>query len=120
MKFLFLMLPTVPRTLEDRKRLRPIGRNNERYQQRLDEPRKLVVFADEVGAPALHRSRRGPSASNPRRCGPGAAGMGSDPRGRGGGDARPADQGTLLCRLCPLPGRLLAALRRGRNSMQPR
>jgi hypothetical protein len=25
-------------TLEDRKRLRPIGRNNERYQQMLDEP----------------------------------------------------------------------------------
>src|SRR5271169_5477192 len=33
MKFMLLMLPTVPGTLEDRRRLRPIGRNNERYQQ---------------------------------------------------------------------------------------
>jgi alkanesulfonate monooxygenase SsuD/methylene tetrahydromethanopterin reductase-like flavin-dependent oxidoreductase (luciferase family) len=49
MKFMLLMLPTVPGTLEDRRRLRPIGRNNERYQQMLDELRKLVVFADEVG-----------------------------------------------------------------------
>jgi len=32
----------VPGTLEDRKRLRPIGRNNERYQQMLDELRKLA------------------------------------------------------------------------------
>ena len=49
MKFMLLMLPTVPGTLEDRRRLRPIGRNNERYQQMLEEVRKLVVFADEVG-----------------------------------------------------------------------
>ncbi len=33
MKFMLFVLPTVPGTLEDRKRLRPIGRNNERYQQ---------------------------------------------------------------------------------------
>jgi hypothetical protein len=32
MRFMLLMLPTVPGTLEDRRRLRPIGRNNERYQ----------------------------------------------------------------------------------------
>src|SRR6516162_9682855 len=49
MKFMLLMLPTVPGTLEDRRRLRPIGRNNKRYQQMLEELRKLVVFADEVG-----------------------------------------------------------------------
>jgi alkanesulfonate monooxygenase SsuD/methylene tetrahydromethanopterin reductase-like flavin-dependent oxidoreductase (luciferase family) len=49
MKFMLLMLPTVPGTLEDRRRLRPIGRYNERYPQMLDELRKLVVFADEVG-----------------------------------------------------------------------
>ncbi len=45
MKFMLLMPPTVPGTLEDCRRLRPIGRNNERYQQMLDELRKLVVFA---------------------------------------------------------------------------
>lgn len=31
MKFMLFVLPTVPGTLEDRKRLRPIGRNNEQY-----------------------------------------------------------------------------------------
>ena len=49
MKFMLFVLPTVPGTLDDRKRLRPIGRNNERYQQMLDELRKLAVFADEAG-----------------------------------------------------------------------
>src|SRR5215468_9298733 len=49
MKFMLFVLPTVPGTMDDRKRLRPIGRNNERYQQMLDELRKLVIFADEVG-----------------------------------------------------------------------
>ncbi|MBV8507759.1 MAG: LLM class flavin-dependent oxidoreductase [Alphaproteobacteria bacterium] len=49
MKFMLFVLPTVPATLEERKRLRPIGRNNERYQQMLDELRKLAIFADEAG-----------------------------------------------------------------------
>ena len=49
MKFMLFVLPTVPASLEDRKRLRPIGRNTERYQQMLDEVRKLAVFADEAG-----------------------------------------------------------------------
>ena len=49
MKFMLFVLPTVPGTLEERKRLRPIGRNNERYQQMLAELRQLAVFADEAG-----------------------------------------------------------------------
>src|SRR6516164_1243862 len=49
LKFMLFVLPTVPATLEDRKRLRPIGRNNERYQQMLDELRKLAAFADDAG-----------------------------------------------------------------------
>jgi len=49
MKFMLFVLPTVPGTLEDRKRLRPIGRNTERYQQMLDELRQLAVLADEAG-----------------------------------------------------------------------
>ena len=49
MKFMLFVLPTVPGTLEDRKRLRPIGRNNERYQQMLDEIRQLAQFADDAG-----------------------------------------------------------------------
>ena len=49
MKFMMFVLPTVPGTFEDRRNLRPIGRNNERYQQMLDELRKLVVLAEEAG-----------------------------------------------------------------------
>jgi hypothetical protein len=49
MKFMLFVLPTVPASLEDRKRLRPIGRNNDRYQQMLDELRKLAIFADDAG-----------------------------------------------------------------------
>ena len=49
MKFMLFVLPTVPGTLDDRKRLRPIARNNERYQQMLEELRKLAIFADDAG-----------------------------------------------------------------------
>jgi alkanesulfonate monooxygenase SsuD/methylene tetrahydromethanopterin reductase-like flavin-dependent oxidoreductase (luciferase family) len=49
MKFMLFVLPTVPGTLDDRKKLRPIGRNNDRYQMMLDELRKLAVFADDAG-----------------------------------------------------------------------
>lgn len=49
MKFMLFCLPTVPGTLEDRERLRPIGRNTERYQQMLEELRKLAVLADQAG-----------------------------------------------------------------------
>ncbi len=49
MKFTLFVLPTVPGTLEDRERLRPIGRNNERFQAMLDEVRTLCVMADEFG-----------------------------------------------------------------------
>ena len=53
MKFDILLLPTIPGTLEDRAALRPIGRNNERYQQMLDELRKIAVLADEMGIDAF-------------------------------------------------------------------
>ena len=36
MKFNLLTLPTIPGMMEDGERLRPIARNNERYQQMLD------------------------------------------------------------------------------------
>lgn len=49
MKFMIFVLPTVPGTLEDRARLRPIGRNKERYQQMLEELRQLAVLADQAG-----------------------------------------------------------------------
>jgi len=49
MKFMMFVPPTVPATFEERRTLRPIGRNNERYQQMLDELRKLVVLAEQAG-----------------------------------------------------------------------
>jgi alkanesulfonate monooxygenase SsuD/methylene tetrahydromethanopterin reductase-like flavin-dependent oxidoreductase (luciferase family) len=49
MKFMLFVLPTVPGTLDDRKRLRPIGRNTDRYQQMLEELRKLAILADDAG-----------------------------------------------------------------------
>ena len=49
MKFMLFVLPTVPGSLAERQQLRPIGRNNERYQQMLDELRQLVVLAEEAG-----------------------------------------------------------------------
>jgi alkanesulfonate monooxygenase SsuD/methylene tetrahydromethanopterin reductase-like flavin-dependent oxidoreductase (luciferase family) len=49
MKFMLFVLPTIPATFEERRNLRPIGRNNERYQQMLDELRQLVVLAEQAG-----------------------------------------------------------------------
>src|SRR5438067_366185 len=49
MKFMLFVLPTVPATLEERRQLRPIGRNTERYQRMPDDFRKLAVFADDAG-----------------------------------------------------------------------
>ena len=53
MKFDLFALPTIPGTLEERKALRPIGRNNERYQQMLDELRQMVIMADDMGFEAF-------------------------------------------------------------------
>ena len=53
MKFDLFPLPTIPGTLEDRESLRPIGRNNERYQQMLEELRSMVVLADDMGFDAF-------------------------------------------------------------------
>jgi alkanesulfonate monooxygenase SsuD/methylene tetrahydromethanopterin reductase-like flavin-dependent oxidoreductase (luciferase family) len=49
MKFMIFVLPTIPATFEERRNLRPIGRNNERYQQMLEELRQLVVLAEQAG-----------------------------------------------------------------------
>ena len=53
MKFDLLALPTIPGTLEERAALRPIGRNNERYQAMIDELRDIAILADEVGIDAI-------------------------------------------------------------------
>ncbi len=49
MKFDVFLLPTVPGTMEDRERLRPIGRNRERVQMMYDEVIEIAKSADALG-----------------------------------------------------------------------
>jgi alkanesulfonate monooxygenase SsuD/methylene tetrahydromethanopterin reductase-like flavin-dependent oxidoreductase (luciferase family) len=53
MKFDIFLLPVVPGTLEDRRRLRPIARNKERVQQMYAEVRDVCQLADKVGIDAF-------------------------------------------------------------------
>jgi alkanesulfonate monooxygenase SsuD/methylene tetrahydromethanopterin reductase-like flavin-dependent oxidoreductase (luciferase family) len=53
MKFNLFVLPTIPASFEERERLRPIGRNNDKYQQMLQEVRELAQMADDLGFDAL-------------------------------------------------------------------
>lgn len=53
MKWMLFMLPTIPATYEERERLRPIGRNNERTQQMIAEVRQIAQFADQAGFDAI-------------------------------------------------------------------
>jgi alkanesulfonate monooxygenase SsuD/methylene tetrahydromethanopterin reductase-like flavin-dependent oxidoreductase (luciferase family) len=48
-KFQLFVLPTVPATMEEREQLRPIGRNNERFQMMIEEVRTLCSIADDAG-----------------------------------------------------------------------
>jgi len=48
-KFQLFVLPTVPATMEEREKLRPIGRNNERFQMMIEEVRTLCTIADDAG-----------------------------------------------------------------------
>ena len=53
MKVSVFAMPTIPATLDERKKMRPIGRNTERYQMMLDELREIAVLADELGYDAF-------------------------------------------------------------------
>ena len=53
MKFMLFLLPSIPASIEDRRRLRPIGRNTERYQKMLDEVRELTLMAEQIGIDAV-------------------------------------------------------------------
>jgi len=53
MKIDLFAMPAVPATLEERERLRPVGRSTERYQMLLDELRHLCILADELGIDAF-------------------------------------------------------------------
>jgi alkanesulfonate monooxygenase SsuD/methylene tetrahydromethanopterin reductase-like flavin-dependent oxidoreductase (luciferase family) len=53
MKFNLFILPTIPATSEERERLRPIGRNNDTYQQMLQEVRDIAQMAEDMGFDAM-------------------------------------------------------------------
>jgi len=53
MKIDLFAMPAVPATLEERERLRPVGRSTERYQMMLEELRHLCILADELGIDAF-------------------------------------------------------------------
>jgi alkanesulfonate monooxygenase SsuD/methylene tetrahydromethanopterin reductase-like flavin-dependent oxidoreductase (luciferase family) len=53
MKFMVFILPTVPATFEERERMRPIGRNNEKIQEMLEEVREIATLADDAGFDVL-------------------------------------------------------------------
>jgi alkanesulfonate monooxygenase SsuD/methylene tetrahydromethanopterin reductase-like flavin-dependent oxidoreductase (luciferase family) len=42
-------MPTIPTTTEERERLRPVGRNPDKYHEMIDQLRELAIFADELG-----------------------------------------------------------------------
>ena len=53
MKFNLFVLPTIPATFEEREKLRPIGRNNDKYQAMLTELREIAQLAEELGFDAM-------------------------------------------------------------------
>jgi alkanesulfonate monooxygenase SsuD/methylene tetrahydromethanopterin reductase-like flavin-dependent oxidoreductase (luciferase family) len=53
MKFMYFFLPTIPATMEERKRLRPIAHHPERWQRMIEEVVEIAQFAEEVGFDAV-------------------------------------------------------------------
>ena len=49
MKFGIFTNPAMPGVITDGKKLAPIGRNNERYQELLDELKRICFAAEELG-----------------------------------------------------------------------
>ncbi|HVN90831.1 MAG TPA: LLM class flavin-dependent oxidoreductase [Candidatus Binataceae bacterium] len=49
MKFMYFVLPTLPATIEERKRLRPIASHPDRWQRMIEEVTELALLAEEVG-----------------------------------------------------------------------
>ena len=49
MKFMYFVLPTLPATLEERKRLRPIAHHPEKWQQMIEEVVEIAQLAEGVG-----------------------------------------------------------------------
>jgi len=49
MKFMFFMLPTIPATMVERKKLRPIAMHQDRWDRMIEEITELSQLAEEVG-----------------------------------------------------------------------
>ena len=123
MKFNLFVLPTIPATFEERERLRPIGRNNDKYQAMLTELREIAQLAEELGFDAMsttehHFHSEGYEASIAplmllhRPCGAnrayqvclariGLTHLGPASGRRRDRRYRSSDQRALYCRLCP-------------------
>ncbi len=53
MKFMLLFTPTLPATLDERRRLRPIAHHTERYQRMFEEVIELSRMAEDMGVEAI-------------------------------------------------------------------
>ena len=53
MKFIYFFLPTLPATLEERKRLRPIAMHPDRWQKMIEEVTELAQVAEDAGFTAV-------------------------------------------------------------------
>src|SRR5271154_3790200 len=49
MKFMYFFLPSLPATMEERKRLRPIAHHPERWQRMINEVTEIAQLCEEVG-----------------------------------------------------------------------
>ena len=49
MKFMFFFLPTLPATLEERRKLRPIANHTERWQKMISEVVEVAQMAEDLG-----------------------------------------------------------------------
>src|SRR5580704_11929199 len=53
MKFGLLVLPTIPATMEERERLRPIAARTDRWQKMIDEVVEFARMAEDLGVDML-------------------------------------------------------------------
>ena len=53
MEFVIYFNPDIRGTMEERAKLRPIARNNDRYQQMIELMRKVAIRGDELGFDAF-------------------------------------------------------------------
>ena len=70
MKSMLFMLPTIPATYEERERLRPIGRNNERTQRMLDQVRAAARHEQRAEVRSVNRFPTAAGLASSQRSSP--------------------------------------------------